>query len=71
MRSVLTVIANVLIHQAFQMPFVENDHMVKEVPAAASDLTLGNAALPRTPEAGALRLDAKTLHCVDHFAIEL
>jgi hypothetical protein len=28
MSSILVIIPDVLVHQAFQMPFVENDHMV-------------------------------------------
>src|ERR1700677_1173925 len=65
------IVVDVFIHEAFQMPFIQNDHMVEQVPAAASDPTLGNAILPRTPEAGALGLNAEALHCLDHFAAEV
>ena len=38
MRSVVVIIAHVLKHEAFQMPLVENDHMVEQISAAASDI---------------------------------
>jgi hypothetical protein len=34
MRSVLVVAADVLSHEAFQMPLVQNDHMIQQVPSA-------------------------------------
>ena len=71
MRSVLVVVTDVLIHQAFQMPFIENDHMVEQIAAAVADPTLGNAVLPRTSEAGSLWLDAEALYGVDDFFIEV
>ena len=71
MGAVLMVIADVLSHEALQMALVENDHVVEQVPAAVADPTVGNAVLPRTAETGPLGLNAETLHCVDHVAIEL
>src|SRR5580698_7245422 len=71
MSSVLVVITDVFIHQAFQMPFVENDHVVEHVPAAVAYPSLGNTILPRTSEAGLLGLDAEALHCFDDFLAEL
>jgi hypothetical protein len=68
MRSVVVVVADVLIHEALQMPFIENDHVVEQIPAAVADPALGNAVLPRTAEAGLFRLDAEALHRIDHFA---
>ena len=52
------------------MPFVHNDHMVEQIPAAVADPTLGNAVLLRTSKTGSLELDPKALYCVDHFFIE-
>jgi len=46
MCSVVLVVADVLTHQSFQMPFIYDDHMVEEIPAAASDPTLSNTVLP-------------------------
>jgi hypothetical protein len=34
MRAILVVVADVLVHQAFQMAFVENDHVIKQIAAA-------------------------------------
>src|ERR1035438_7958249 len=56
MRSVFMVVTNVFADQAFQMPFVENNHMVKQVPSAIANPTLCNTVLPRTSEAGSDRL---------------
>jgi hypothetical protein len=71
MSSVHVVIADVLIHEAFQMTFVENDRMVKLVAAAVPDSTLRNTVLPWTSEAGPLGLDAEAPRRLDHFFIEL
>ena len=71
MRAVLVIITDVLVHEAFQMPFVENDHMVEQISAAVPDPSLRNAVLPRASEAGLLGLDAEALHRLNHFAIEL
>ena len=35
-RSVVVVIPDVLPHEAFQMAFVQNDHMIQQISAAAS-----------------------------------
>ena len=70
MCPVLVVAADILIHQAFQMSLIEDDHMVEQVPAAVADPTLDNAVLPRTSEAGPLGLDAEALHGIDHPRIE-
>ena len=45
--SVLMVIPDVLGHEAFQMAFVQNDHMIQQISAAASHPALGNSVLPR------------------------
>ena len=71
MSSVLVVVPDVLVHQAFQMAFVHNNYIVEQIPAAVADPSLGHAILPRTSEAGPLRLDAKALHRVNNFFIEL
>jgi len=71
MSSVLVVITDVLIHEAFQMPFVENDHMVEQISAAVPDPTFSDTVLPWASEAGPLGLDAEALLGFDHFFIEL
>lgn len=45
MSSVVVVITSVLIHQTFQMPFIEDDHMIEQVSAVIADLTLGHSAM--------------------------
>ena len=51
MRPVFVIIANVLPHQAFQMPLIQNNYMVKQIASAVADPALGHAVLPRTAEA--------------------
>ena len=70
MRPVLMVVTDVFAHQAFQMPFVENDDMVEQLPTAVPDPSLCDAILPRNSEAGPNGLNTETLHCLDHFFIE-
>jgi len=69
MWSVVVIVTDVLIHQPFQMPFIQNDHMIEQITTAASDPAFGDTVLPGAAEAGALGLDAEALYCVDHFAI--
>ena len=71
MCSILVVVADVLFHKTFQVPFVEHDHMVEQIPAAVADKAFCNPVLPRTTETGSLRLDAEDLHRVDDFLIEV
>jgi len=71
MSSVVMVITDVLVHQAFQMPLVQDDHMVEQIAAAVSNPALGNAVLPRAAEAGSFGLDAEAFHRFDDFAVEL
>src|SRR5208337_3637601 len=59
---VLMVIADVLKHKPFQVAFIENDHIVEQIPAAIPDPTLGDTVLPRTSEAGSLGRDAECPH---------
>ena len=68
MRSIFVVVADAF--EAFQMPFIHHDDVVKEIPAAVANPTLGNTTLPWTSKTGPLWLDAKTLHCEDGFLIE-
>jgi len=45
MHSLLVVVTDVLIHQAFQMPFVHYHRMVEHISAAVTDPVLGNTVL--------------------------
>lgn len=71
MRSVLVVIADVIGHEPLQMTFVEDDHVVKQIPAAVANKSLGHAVLPRTLETRSLRCDAKALDRLDHIEVEV
>src|ERR1035438_6465700 len=71
MRSVLVVIADELIHEALQVPFVHYDRMVEHISAAIADPALGNTVLPWASETCSLRLDAEALYCPDDFFIEV
>jgi hypothetical protein len=62
MRSVLVVVTDVLVHQAFQMPFIQNDRMVEQITAAVANPTLSDTVLPRASEAGPLGLDAEAFY---------
>jgi hypothetical protein len=42
MHSISVIVAEVFIQQAFQMPFIHHDHVVKEIPAAVANPTLGD-----------------------------
>ena len=70
-RPILVVIANVFSHQPFQMPLVEHDYMIEQIPSAITNPAFCNTVLPWTSEAGPLGLDAEALHCADNFLIEV
>src|SRR5437660_369821 len=55
MGSVLVVVADIFAHESFQMPFIEHDHMVKQVSSATPNPTLCDSILPRTAKRGANR----------------
>ena len=71
MRSVVVVVTEVLDHQSFQMPFIDNDQMVEQVLATGADPALCDTVLPRALEVCPLGLDAKALHRADYFFIEV
>ena len=71
MGAILEIVENVFVDQAFEMPQIENDHMVEQFPAAGAYPAFRNAVLRWTSEVGALGLKAETLQCFDHFVIEL
>src|ERR1035437_1526386 len=71
MRPVVMIVADVLGHQPFEMPFVEHNHVVEHVPAAATDEAFCHAILPWTSEAGFLLLDADALDRADDLAAEV
>lgn len=42
MRSVLMVVANIFGHQPLEMAFTQHDHVIEQIPTAASYLIIGN-----------------------------
>jgi hypothetical protein len=51
MCAILEIVADVFVHQAFQMPLIENDHVVEQIPAAGAYPAFRNTVLPWTSEA--------------------
>jgi len=70
-RPVVVVVTHVLVHQAFQMPFIENDHVVKQIVAAVADPALGDTVLPRTAELVRLGLMSKLFRVSITSSLEL
>ena len=71
MCAILEIVEDVFVHQAFQMPPIENDHMVEQIPATGANPAFRNAVLPWTSEARLLWADTEALHGFGHFTIEL
>ena len=69
--SVLVVVTDVLIHEALQMPLIENDHVVEQIAAAVTNPALGDAVLPGATKVGSFRLDAEAPDSIDDFFIEI
>ena len=70
MRSVFVVITNVVTHETFQMPLVENDHVIQKIAAAVADKALRHAVLPGTLEGCALRFHDENLNSFEDFSAE-
>ena len=71
MSTILVIIADVVIHEAFQMTFVEHDHMIKQFATAAANEPFRNAILPGTSETGPFRLDTEALYGTDDVAVKI
>src|SRR5664280_1397024 len=71
MSPVLVVITDVLIQQPSQVPLIENDHVIEQVPPHTANPPLRNSVLPRTPECSANRLAAHRLHGRNYSSTEL
>ncbi len=67
---ILVVITKVLVHEPLQMPFIENDHMVEQIPAAVANPASSNTVLaggsgPTTPQRmGAPPLEIRGTFCL-------
>ncbi len=61
MRAVFVVVANILREQAFQVAFVNCDHVIQEITPTTPYPTLCDSILPRTLERGADRTRPRTM----------
>ena len=71
MRPVVVVVADVVVHKALQMAFIENDDMVEQITVASPDEAFRNAVLPWTSEAGSFRFDTEALDGIDYVLVEI
>jgi len=71
MCPVLVVVADVLVHQPLQMPYVQNDDVIQQIPSAIFHPAFGDAVLPRASEVDLLRSDAEAFHRADDLLVEV
>ena len=70
MRPVLVEVTCVFGHEAMQVAFVQDNHMIEKIAAAATDKSLGDAVLPRALERRAFGRNAEHLNGLHHFIAE-
>ena len=58
MCSVVVVVKDVRVQQPLQLSLIQDDHMVKQIPAAVANPTLSNPVLPWTCETGTYLINA-------------
>src|ERR1700682_4107765 len=71
MSPILVVVEHVLRHQPFEMPLIQDDHVVKQVSSTTSNPALSNTVLPRTAKGRASWLDSHLPHCRNHVGSKL
>src|SRR5215469_3810685 len=71
MSPVLMVIEQVGKHQSFEMPLIEDDHVVQQVASATSYPALSNTVLPRTAKSRASWLASHVSHGRNHIGAKL
>ena len=71
MRSIVVVVMDVLAHQSFQMPLIDDDHVVEQITTTTANPTFSHTVLPRASESGPLWLNPEALHCVIHCFIKV
>ena len=71
MGPVAVVVADIFVHEPFQVPLVHDNHVIKQVTAAGADEALRDPVLPRTLEGGSLWLDPEAFDSVDDAAVEV
>ena len=70
-RSILVVVTDVFRHESLQMPFVQDDYVVKRVSSATSNPALSDTVLPRTVKSKAGWLAADVPYRRNHIGSEL
>jgi len=71
MRPVLMVIEQVGRHKSFEMPLIQDYHVVQQVASATSHPALSNTVLPRTAKGCAGWLASHLLHCRNQIGAKL
>src|SRR6516164_7132147 len=71
MRPVLMVVKHVGRHQSFEMPLIQDDHVVQQVASATSHPALSNTVLPRTAKGRASWLASHVSHGRAHIGAKL
>jgi hypothetical protein len=70
MTSVLMIVANVLVHQAFQTALAEHNRVVKQITTAGADPAFGHAVLPGASDRDTNRPCAQAVHGFQNLAME-
>src|SRR6266581_3909002 len=71
MRPVLVIVVQVRRHQPFEMPLIQDNHVVQQVASATSHPALSNTVLPRTAKGRASWLASDVPHCRNHVGSKL
>jgi hypothetical protein len=61
MRPVIVEVANVFVHEALEMAFVQNDDVIEQIPPAGTNEAFRYTILPRALKTGSLGLNPETL----------
>jgi len=70
-RAIIVVIEHVLGYQPFEMPFIQDDYVVKQVSSATSNPALSDTVLPRTAKGKAGWLAPDVPYRRNHIGSEL
>ena len=71
MCPVLMVIEQVRSHQPFEMPLIQDDHVVKQIVPATSHPAFSDTVLPRTAKGRASWLASDVPHRLNHIRSKL
>src|SRR5258707_9338587 len=71
MRPVLVIVVQVRRHQPFEMPLIQDNHVVQQVASATSHPALSNTVLPRTAKGRASWLASHVPHCRNYVGCKL